>query len=232
MKLVLSVQGTASVKVSQDDVLPVQGLSQHEFTQFVGNLYGFEIRPNIPPNFPQQMVPPLWSFANGRFIDDNGDAYQILNLMAFQNGDAITAANTEYADLILNHYIEAIDSGLKFRYSTAKQERFYVSNIVVEFSVAIEQQISGIARILDILNKQIPRPHMPFSAKRMAFGAGDPVNISFTTADAVARADFTIERRASEPYSSNRYFSSGPVRTADHIRILEMIEDAIKDGAA
>ncbi|MDA9463051.1 hypothetical protein [Bradyrhizobium sp. CCBAU 53415] len=36
--------------------------------------------------------------------------------------------------------------------------------------------------------------------------------------------EFVFERRAGQPYSANEYFSSAPLRTADHMRVLDQLE--------
>ncbi|MDP9113553.1 MAG: hypothetical protein M3O20_07720 [Acidobacteriota bacterium] len=40
----------------------------------------------------------------------------------------------------------------------------------------------------------------------------------------IAPSNFTIERRAERPFSENMYFSSAPLDTVEHIRIIEEVE--------
>jgi hypothetical protein len=47
--------------------------------------------------------------------------------------------------------------------------------------------------------------------------------------DDLPNADFAIERRAGEPYSSNRFFCTAPMRTEAHVRVLGLIETAMRD---
>ncbi len=42
------------------------------------------------------------------------------------------------------------------------------------------------------------------------------------TIEAIENADFIIERRASADYSENIYFSSAPVSTSEHLKILAL----------
>lgn len=42
---------------------------------------------------------------------------------------------------------------------------------------------------------------------------------------------FRLDRRANEPYSANRWFSFANATTADHVRILELIERNAKEAA-
>jgi hypothetical protein len=82
--------------------------------------------------------------------------------------------------------------------------------------------------IEDILNNEIQRDGAPFKTKRLAFGYGDITQSTpLQSLDEFKNVDFLIERRAGEPYSKNRYFSSAPLRTIDHVRVLEQIEKSI-----
>ena len=38
---------------------------------------------------------------------------------------------------------------------------------------------------------------------------------------------FTLERRAEVPFTDNKYFSSAPLSTQDHIGILQEVEKAL-----
>jgi hypothetical protein len=42
---------------------------------------------------------------------------------------------------------------------------------------------------------------------------------------------FRLERRANEPYSSNRWFSLANAKTEDHVKILGLIESGAKEAA-
>ena len=227
MKLLLSTHGIVSVKISQEDVVPLAGLLQRDLIQFIGNLYNFDVKPHIPANIPQQAMLPILTFNQGRF-ESGGQSHPVIQLIAFQNGDAVMASDTEIAERILTHYLDDLDSGLGFRNKTVSQTRYYVSNIIVEFDYDIAARLEGINIISELLNKEISRSDAPFSVKRLALGSGDPVPLVFAAAEATSHADFTLERRAGQPYSSNRYFSSAPTRTEDHIRILESIEKLLR----
>jgi len=219
MKLIASVQGTVAVRVSNDEVIPERGLLQRDLVQFVGNCYNFLVRPNIALGMTQPLV-----FQQGKFIKDEGDEYPISQLTVFGDGDAITARSTEISDFILDDFLRKLDEGLGYRFEKSSQMRLYVSNVAVEFGAGLEEYIQALHMIEDILNNEIPRDDVPFKTKRLAFGYGDATQPALPSLDEFKNADFLIERRAGEPYSKNRYFSSAPLRTADHVRVLEQIE--------
>ena len=71
------------------------------------------------------------------------------------------------------------------------------------------------------------RAYLPFEIKRLAFGGGDVPNPQMQlqpTIEAIERSDFLMERRAGAPYEVNRYFCAAPIKTAEHIKVLELIE--------
>jgi hypothetical protein len=49
--------------------------------------------------------------------------------------------------------------------------------------------------------------------------------VQIPTLEALENADFIIERRATADYSKNLYFSSAPMTTSEHLKILTKIED-------
>lgn len=225
MKLVVSSQGIVAAGISADDVSPERGLLYQDLIQYVGDMYNFAVRPDIPPNIPIQ-APPFFLFQQGRFVN-NDSAFPVHQLAIFQNGDSVSAMDTDVAEMILDDYTAKLDANFGFRFANKPQKRYYLSSIVVELAHGIGKQIAGLRKIGEILTREIPREGMPFDTKALAFGWGDPAALTLSSPALLERADFTIERRAGEPYERNRYFSSAPVRTSEHVRILELIEAAI-----
>jgi hypothetical protein len=224
MTPIYNVFGVAAVRVSPDDILPKQGLLQRELIDFIGGLYSFGGRPDVPPGMPPQVMPVL-TFQQGLFRGTDVKI-PIQQLLVFQNGDAVVASDTNAADIILDDYLDKLDSGLGFRYKGAPTKRIHVNNMVVEFNRDIDEIIPGLSEISRILTKEIPRDNQPFLTKRVMFGCGDPVVVGLSSFEAIERADFTIEPRAGEPRARHRYFSSAPTSTGSHTRILEIIESA------
>ncbi len=63
---------------------------------------------------------------------------------------------------------------------------------------------------------------VPHRGCLLAFGSGDFAMAQVVTIEAIENADFIIERRASADYSENIYFSSAPVSTSEHLKILAL----------
>jgi hypothetical protein len=226
MKMIVAMQSIAAISVMSDAVMPENGLLQHDLINFVGGLYNFSVKPQIPPAMAGQVFPVLLFQAGKALIADS--AYPINQIAVVQNGDIVTASSTEVADLILDDYVSKLDSGLGYKIAASKHsKKMYVSNMVVQFDRPIERPDSLISKIGNLLNQKIPRPDKPFNLKRLAFGAGDFMAMQLPTIEAIENADFIIERRAAADYSENIYFSSAPVTTNEHLKILAQIEDEI-----
>ena len=118
MKFITSINGTVALHVSGDDVMPTRGIFPQDLINFIGSAYNFSVRPQLTPAlapFAQPLV-----FQSGILTTAN-DKLPIIQLASVINGDMITAATTEIADLILDDYIARLDSELGYRFSSAKQ---------------------------------------------------------------------------------------------------------------
>jgi len=157
-------------------------------------------------------------------LETEKERFPISQLVIAGEGGAITSNTTDAADKVLDDVIRCMDTTLRYRFASSKMRRTYYSNVVVQFDSGIEERISVIGKIEEILNKTMARPAMPFKIKRLAFGYGDPTPPTSLAIENFDNADLVMERRAGEPYSENRYFCGGPTRTNDLIEILELIE--------
>jgi hypothetical protein len=225
MKVIKSLFGTVALRVSGDSVAPEGGFIFRDFIEFVALTYHFTVKPQLPPQgallMPaiQQLV-----FQDGVLIVGE-KKLAIMQLVALSNEDIITSATTEAAETILNDYMKRLDEALGYRFASSKTDRrAYLSNLVVQFDIPIDERLEGLRKIEACLAREIPRPAWPFKMKRLAFGYGDVAPVSSVSFDALEKSDFVIERRSGEPYSESRYFCGAPLSTTEHIRVLEMLE--------
>jgi hypothetical protein len=115
-----------------------------------------------------------------------------------------------------------LDEEFGYRYKSVEQQRVYLSNVVVQFEKDLGQ-LDLFVKIENLLNGGKATSPPRFQFKRLGFGQGDssPGNLSIETIEV---ADFAIERRAGEPYSSNRFYCSAPMQTEEHLSLLEKLE--------
>jgi hypothetical protein len=226
MRLITSIQGSVIVRYSPDDAASDVGALTRDVVAFLGRTYNFSVIPEVAPGL--IVTPQPFIFQTGKIALDDQEI-PINQLTWLVGALVITAKDTETADRVTNEIILAVDRTFGFKISGIEQHRFYQSNIVAE----IDPRVETILLLENILNREIPRPEKPFLLKSIMFGSGDPIN-PFTQLplDYIQASDFIRERRATEPYERNRYFSSAPIRTRDHGPILEQIERALRAGEA
>jgi hypothetical protein len=221
MKVIFPLQGTVAFHVSSDEVAPERGLVHRDLITYIKTTYQFAVAPQLPANFPPALMQNL-AFQSGFLISENSKL-PIIQLALVANGDMVTAQTTDVADVILDDLIGRLETDLGYRYSSAtKKQRFYHSELVVQFNTSIEDRVAGISKIAQILSREIKLPGYSPSLKRLGFGQGDvKQGVSF---ELVGKSDFAIERRSGADYSENRYASTAPLTTAEHTRVLEVLE--------
>jgi len=227
MRLINSLLGVVALRVAADEVIPLSGLIFEDMIKFIGNTYQFSVRPQIPPGIAPGAMQPFIFQSGAAVIGE--EKFPIFHLGVLQNGDVISSATTEIADKIMDDYLARLDAQLKYRNASAKNKRkSYFSNVVFEFENSIGEKIEALRWIEELLMREIKRPTLPFKLKRLAFGSGPtPLQGLPTSLEMVENADFLIERRETEPYIENRYFSAAPITTSEHIRILELLEQEL-----
>jgi hypothetical protein len=226
MKVINSLQGIVALRYSHDDTMPERTVLIRDLLSFVGNAYKFSTRPQPPPT---PVVDPVFSFQSGELI--LGDRkLAITSITLAVGGTVVAARDTDEADIILDDVVTKLDTELGYRIKDNVKRRDYQSNIVVQFDPSLEDQISALLRAEHVINQEIPRPNAPFKTKRLAFGFGDPLRPMMRpfSLDDIFNSDFVIERRAGEPYEDNRYLCAAPLRTAEHARVLEVVEQAMR----
>lgn len=225
MKFINSIQGTVAIHATNDDVGPRDGVLPSDMIEYVGNLYNFRNKPPVPNGFqPHALALP---FHFGHFTTNEGRKIPIQLLNIFSDGDAITAQDTDLADMIMTDYQQRMDNGLRFRYSDAAPERMYLSAIVVEFTPEFTERAHTISAIEAALATSLGRPKPAYKFKRLAFGpeavAGVVLAQSVLT---TMPQDFSIERRGNEPMERNRFFCVAPLPLRHHLAALEAVEKA------
>jgi hypothetical protein len=222
MRLINSVVGAIAFRVSTDEVMPKTGLVFEELIKFVGNMYNFSVRPQIPQGVAPISMQPFIFQSGAAEIDRK--KVPVFTLAVLPTGYIVVSTNTDLADKIMSDYLKRLDSELGYRNASAKSTRkSYVSNIVVEFEEPLGQKIKPVNLIEQTLKREIGS--LEFPLKRLAFGAGPTILPGIPASlEVIEKADFIIEIREGEPYIKNRYFSAAPTTTSEHIRILEVIE--------
>jgi len=223
MKLIGHVGAMASLREAVEEYSPVEGATQTQIIETVRAAYGFQ-------SFPQLGVEPVYIpqllFVNGRYAKDD-KSFAITHLVMEPIGDTVQTQTTDQAETFIEDLTATLDEKLGFRFATSSKRLSFVSNLVVEFASPLEDYLSVLKRVTDLVADTLP-DRRPFSVKRLAMGA-PTLATAVTQVETVESSDFIIERRAGATFDQNRYFSSAPMRTAEHLKLLEQIEGVLLD---
>lgn len=228
MRRITSLQGSAIVRYSTDDAASNTSVLTRDLVAFVAHRYQFSGVPEVPPGL---ILSQPFIFQAGEIVI-NERKIPINQLTHTAGTLFFTAKDTDTADLIAAQMIAEVDSEFGFRIGENIIGRRYLSALVVEFSPSIEDTLSAFSRITKILNDNL-RTDRAAHLRRLAFGSGDTQARAQATGlfsyDDIPNLDFVIERRADESPERNRYHSTAPLSTADHERVLLLVEQALRD---
>ena len=101
--------------------------------------------------------------------------------------------------------------------------------VTIEFDGEIETAFKSMTDIMSLIESSYNQAYgddVKINLHRLALNA-DPI-----TVPQFRNTTFFIERRIQRPYSENRYQSGAPLRTEDHIALLEAIERLLLNARA
>ena len=227
MKILSRLTGRILQFVNTDEYTPVEGVYAPDLVFSITERYSFA----LPP---AQSLP--WSevldkglrFETGKLILGETVEY-IQDLVLYHNGLLITAYSTQAAEAFLIDFFQWGESSLGFRVSpSVHKKRIYLSELSVEF----EQPVDETLHKLEVLIKGLER------ALKTTYEAHlPPVQLASLTLDydkgaSVSEfqllAPFAIERRGNHAFTDDVFFCKAPLRTDDHIQLLETLESLLK----
>lgn len=161
------------------------------------------------------------TFRHGKF-SSRGREIVIDSFQVYNNGLVVdTREDTENADRFID---DVIEWGMKtFGLVVPEQliEKAYLSNLEISLDtplatyIPIAQQLTGeISRYLT----EYGLKHEPFETVSFALNF-DRISIPNSIL-----TNFTIQRREGIPFNSGLYFSTAPLKTKDHIALLQKME--------
>ncbi|MGA2134108.1 MAG: hypothetical protein ABSH50_17580 [Bryobacteraceae bacterium] len=146
----------------------------------------------------------------------------IVNLTLFATGIAIdTGSSTDHAETVLLDFLDSARRTLGA--SIQPRRRVFLSNLGFTSSMKMTVLHPVLQQIADRVTASVSRDiDQPLNYEPTAvFINLDPSLHKFQP------SSFTIDRRAEMPFSENSYFSAAPLRTAEHIELVKLFEDAL-----
>jgi hypothetical protein len=174
----------------------------------------------FPQDFGKEPLPAGAVFEMGKWKDQ-----PIGKLTIFRDGLVLeTASSTEDTESTLQEMLlwTKKEVGIQFEPGMVKRKAFY-SQVAVYFDLQLDSLhpiLSEIAATLsEATSKQVDLPMV----YRTAVITLSPNTLSAKHPTGV----FSIERRIDVPDSENKYFSSAPLRTLEHLALLEKFEKVL-----
>jgi hypothetical protein len=219
MKLIATETGRILQLIVMEEIRPASGLYMPDLFQRISERYGFVVAPS---NTPEAIVKGA-KFNHGRLITPNRTIV-ISELGVYNDGVIVDTSNTDDSEHVCRDLTTWANStfGLRER-QTIIPPRFS-SVITVEFEKEIEKIIKGINIFAAQASAAFLHAYdMEIDAKLLRLS----VNADPLTVIPMLNTQFYVERRIQRPYAENRYQAAAPLRTEEHVAMLETIEKAL-----
>jgi hypothetical protein len=206
-----------------EEVVPLDGITSADIIDDVVSRYAFAKRPDL--TLPKDELQKVGlKFENGRCQFGNRTV-SILSCTVFTDGVVIDASNTDDAEEFWEDVSKWMIAEKRFRDFTIKPARRFISQVVVEFDKPLSKLFKSFEVITELVSNKINEVYE--TNRRLDLGRLDLEfgRISEFTTQTLPK--FIIERRANIQFSRERYYCSAPIRTKDHLRVLEEIEEVI-----
>ena len=193
-----------------------------ELMTAVKERYGFLKAPDGSPNQPVD-------FQAGKLKLKNGKIISVEQFFATYVGNSLTSlaaatrSSTDDSEAFLEDLIEWAGSEYKLDTRQTKP-RAYFSQVEFVVSKPLSKYFAELQELGDIIVKFVTGYGLeecpPFEL------GGFSMHYDVVTYDNVKPSPqpFAIERRVGSPYDQNKYFSQAPLRTQDHVAVLEKLE--------
>jgi hypothetical protein len=211
-----------------EEIIPLGGASDLEITEKIRSKYEFVKGPSLTTD---DVSKNGYRFETGKFVHESKPA-RIADFSVFRDGIVINAVRTEVAEAFLDDVTAYMKREFSFREFMTAPRRYFQSQIVVEFDVPIAKIIESFEKIAAAISKPLAEIYgtkIPMQFGRFDFSA-DKTLLSLPSPATVH--PFIVERRVGIPFEKERYFCSAPLRTGDHIKVLEEIERVLSSSEA
>jgi hypothetical protein len=202
-----------------EEFAPASGANSPSVLTHIAERYGFNNIPNITTR--EDVNKNGLVFGMGHFQYD-GQPFVISDFAIYTDGLAAVAERSEWSDAFLDDITSWVKSEFGFRDISSGIRTLYSSTVVVDFDTSPLKLLRSFERIAELITSRtvtiVPgRQQMKFARLDFEIDKND-------LPGQAAGSKFVIERRAHIGFDQERYFSSAPMRTGDHLAVLEEIE--------
>lgn len=199
------------------------GFYLHDLNQAMVERYGFVKVPTKLEEFDETKGV---TYQHGKFSIKTADASREIVIGSFQvysNGlIADTSSSTDHADQFLDDVIAWAGKtyGITIP-DNQKIENIYLSNLEVSTIKPLPVYIPSASILVEDISRYLNQyglKHEPYEA------TGFMLHFDKTLSPNSFLTNFTLARREGVPFAAGLYFSSAPLKTTDHIALLEKLE--------
>jgi hypothetical protein len=169
------------------------------------------------------------TFRHGKFQYTRGKETRdvvIDSLQVYNNGLlADTRSDTEDADEFIDDLLAWAVKTYDITIPAQRVEQIYLSNLEISSSKTLSNYIPSSKDISEELARYLTEygiKHEPFEPVSFA------LHFDKTVLPNSLLTNFTLQRRETVPFSSGLYFSSAPLKTKDHLALLEKLDGVAK----
>jgi hypothetical protein len=217
MKLTAIVMARALAFVEIEELNPKGKAYYPDIVAALVERFKFQKYPTKPEDFDETKGV---QFADGKFADGTLDRVQL-----FTHGIVIdTRVSTAVSAALLNDTLLWAKSALGMHYEESMvKRRAFVSQVTFESNLKLVK-----------LNPILEKAGSVISSS-LSTSTGQPIHFEPTgivlsldqSVSKLAPGTFTLERRAEIPFADNKYFSSAPLSTDEHLKLLQEFEKVL-----
>jgi hypothetical protein len=220
--LIATDTGRVLQLIVMEEIRPPSGVYMPDLFERVAERYAFVARPQ---NLAEAIANGA-KFQHGRLATPNRSMV-VSEIGIFNDGLIVDATNTDDAEYIMEDLVTWASATFALRQPITIIPRRFTSVITIEFETPIERALKGLSTISEYMSEAFKHTYnedIAANLLRLSLNA-DPLTIP-----PFRNTQFFIERRIQRPYIENRYQSGAPLRTEEHIALLENIERALHGG--
>jgi hypothetical protein len=223
MKILSHHTGRALQFINTDEYLPMKGTYVPEAIKALIERYEFALP---PPKFVPwvEVIGKGLRFETGRFKVGKSTE-NIQDLVIYNDGLLVTAYSTDIAESFLTDFFTWGEAALGFRVlESSFRKRIFLSEMVVGFDQLADSALRDFERLSKLfqdalqLTYKIAFPPIHLIAFKCDFGS------SQAPPDYQMLSPLSFERRLNHSLEENVFLCAAPLRTNDHIALLEQFE--------
>ena len=229
MKLISVLRGQAIRTFKARN--PLGGLYVADIIKAIQHRYRFF---DIPKSLKEADMDRGVTFRQGKFTPEQpgpsvlgfqpGSDIVIETLQMFKNGIVVeTTSSVEHSDMFIEDFSKWAMEDLRIRVESTGIKKSFASEVEVELHPNFNSTLSKLKPIVKLMNELLDdegiyKDHLPYEASSFS------LHCDTSQLQTPVPGPFIVDRRMNEPHSSNIYFSSAPLTTANHLLLLEAVE--------